>query len=197
MDPHAFIFIGRSGSGKGTQAGLLKTFLETGNTPVFYVETGDRFRAFITKDDYASRLSRQIYEAGGRQPDFLGAFMWSKMFVDELKEPSHFILDGVARSFNEAKILETALSFFDMKQVHVIYLDVSRPWSERHLLARGRSDDKTVESIRKRLDWFDADVLPAVEYFESSSHHFIRVNGEQSIEAVHADIRSALGPLLS
>jgi adenylate kinase family enzyme len=50
-------------------------------------------------------------------------------------------------------------------------------------------DDKTIEKIDKRLNWFDQDTWPAIEYFKTNPlYRFIEVNGEQSIEEVHADI---------
>jgi adenylate kinase family enzyme len=52
----------------------------------------------------------------------------------------------------------------------------------------GRKDD-TADSINKRLDWFDADVKPAIERFRRDrDYDFVEINGEQSIEAVHRDI---------
>ncbi len=42
-----FIFIGSSGAGKGTQAGLMKEFLEKrdGEGSVFYIYTGEHLAA--------------------------------------------------------------------------------------------------------------------------------------------------------
>jgi adenylate kinase family enzyme len=73
-----------------------------------------------------------------------------------------------------------------------VHLNVSRKWSDDRLLARGREDDRTLAKINKRLDWFEKDTMPAIEYFrESRFYKFIEVNGEQPIEKVHADIVSA------
>ncbi len=197
MNPNAFIFIGRSGCGKGTQAHLLKGLLaKDSSLPIFYVETGDRFRSFIKSDGFVAGLSKSVYENNDRQPDFLGAHMWSDMIINELKGPSHLILDGVARSVNEAKILESALSFLNMEKVYIFHLNVTRDWSKDRLKERGRFDDVTEDAVNKRLDWFDADVLPAIEYFKNSENHFYEINGEQSIEKVHSDILSVL-PFIS
>ncbi len=193
MNPYAFIFIGRSGCGKGTQAGLLKSLIEkNGSLPVFYIETGEKFRTFIKSNGYVSSLSNEVYKNNDRQPDFLGTFMWSDMLINDLKGSSHLILDGVARSINEANILETALFFLGIKDIYIIHLKVGREWSEKHLKARGRFDDEGEEAIRKRLNWFDKDVMPAIDFLKNSNNHFVEVNGEQSIEKVHSDICSAL-----
>jgi adenylate kinase family enzyme len=48
--------------------------------------------------------------------------------------------------------------------------------------------------VKSRLDWFDTDVVPVVEYFKSNTDvDFISVNGEQSIEEVHNELLSKLG----
>ena len=50
-------------------------------------------------------------------------------------------------------------------------------------------DDVNIERIDKRLDWFDKDVLPAIGYFRSNPFfRVIEINGEQNVEAVHAEI---------
>lgn len=190
MNPQAFILIGRSGCGKGTQAGLLKPLINTNNDlPILHIETGNFFREFVQGESYSSHLSQAINMADDRQPDFLACFMWTKAFTAGIKGPTNLILDGVSRSANEARLLDTALAFYGIKDIFVIHIDVTRDWSAKHLLARGRSDDATIERINKRLDWFDRDVVPSIEYYRASAgHHFIQVNGEQSIEQVHADI---------
>ncbi len=194
MHKETFIFIGASGSGKGTQVDLLKKelLLRRPDTPIFYLQTGQYFREFIKGDSMASRIAKEAIDSGERAPDFLAMYIWSKLFVEELKGEEHLIIDGSPRSVNEAKNLDIALKFFKREHPAVIYLKVSRKWSFDHLMARaekeGRKDD-TAESINKRLDWFDADVKPAIERFRRDrDYDFVEINGEQSIEEVHRDI---------
>jgi len=184
--------MGRSGCGKGTQADLLKDRIykhDFEKRHIIYVETGERFRQFLRGESWSSKLSKDIYETDLLQPSFLGCFMWSNQLVEELKENMHLIFDGVARAKPEAEILTTALQFYKREKVAVIYINVSRRWSEDRLLSRGRSDDKNLSKINKRLNWFDKDVLPAIEYFKNNSfYRFIEIDGEQPIEKVHAEI---------
>lgn len=189
---HTVIFIGRSGSGKGTQVDLLKNRIkrmDAESKHILCVETGDSFRKFVRGESYTSKLSKGAMERDDRQPDFLACWMWGEILINELDEDMHLIFDGAPRARPEAEILTTALKFYGREKPTVIYLDVSREWSEKHLLKRGRSDDLNISKIDKRLDWFDTDVLPAVEYFKKDPYyHFVEVNGEQSIEKVHSDI---------
>lgn len=54
----------------------------------------------------------------------------------------------------------------------------------------GRLDD-TEEGIKKRLSWYQRDVMPVVEYYKRDrDYDFYEVDGERSIEDVHREIIS-------
>ncbi|MEX2013371.1 MAG: nucleoside monophosphate kinase [Parcubacteria group bacterium] len=192
---HTVIFIGRSGCGKGTQAELLKNRIAHSDSlkhRILYVETGERFRKFIRADRFSSKLSKEIYEKSERQPDFLACWMWGGMLVEELESDMHLVFDGAPRSHAEAVLLTTALKFYKRTLPTIIYLKVSRKWAGNRLLGRGRQDDSTLLKINKRLDWFEAETWPAIEYFRTNAlYRFLEIDGEQPIEKVHADIIAA------
>ncbi len=189
--------MGRSGSGKGTQAKLLQDYINAKDAekhPFFYVETGARFRQFIEGEPFANKLAKQIYEEGGRQPDFLAIWIWSHVVLENMTGNEHLILDGTPRSLPESYILDTAMKFFKREKPNIIHIDVSRKWSMEKLLARGRADDKTAHDIDKRLDWFDKDVTPAFTFFENNpDYNYVKVNGELSIEEVQREIIKGIG----
>ncbi len=192
---HTVIFIGRSGCGKGTQAALLKDRMhkmDDAKNHILYVETGEHFRTFTRGSSYSATLSRAVSESGERQPNFLAGWMWANVLINEMDPGMHLVFDGAPRARAEAELLTTALKFYSREKPVVIHIDVSRKWSEEKLLARGRSDDKTIAKITKRLDWFDRDVVPALDYFrEDPYYRFIEVDGEQTIPEVHRDIIAA------
>ena len=192
---HTVVFIGRSGCGKGTQADLLKNRIarfDKNKRQILYIETGGRFRKFIEEDSYSSEISKAIYDRDERQPDFLACLMWARMLVEELLPDMHLVFDGAPRSHIEATLLSTALKFYKRTSPTVIYLNVGRKWAEERLLSRGRQDDKTLSKINKRLDWFEADTWPAIEYFKTNSlYRVLEIDGEQSVEKVHAEIIAA------
>lgn len=190
MNLYTFIFIGRSGCGKGTQVEFLQKKLKEKypHDEIFYLETGERFRNFIKEDTYSSKLSRKVYESGDRQPSFLAIWMWSHLLVESFRGTEHLIVDGSPRAYGEALAMDTALKFYGRK-AYVVHLNVSRKWSEDRLLNRGRVDDVDITKVKKRLDWFETDVMPAIEYFRTNpDYNFIDVNGEQSIEEVSAEM---------
>jgi len=184
------MFIGRSGCGKGTQAALLIDSLKKQNSKrrTFCLEMGQKFREFIKKDNYTSKLSNAIYEKGGLQPSFLTIYTWSDIFVHGFNDDDHLIIDGTPRRLDEARVLDGALKFYGREKPSLVYINVSREWSKEKLLARKRIDD-TDEKIEKRLAWFETEVAPAIEFYRGNSDYkFVEVNGEQAIEKVHADI---------
>jgi adenylate kinase len=190
--PHTYIFIGRSGAGKGTQIQLLIEKLKTTGHPVLHVETGKAFREFIQTKSHASDLSKKIATEGGLQPSFLSIWTWSDLLIKNFSGQEHLLFDGMPRRMSEAKILETALRFYGVENPTVIFLDVSEHWAMDRLFGRGRADDGK-ESIAHRMAWFDQDVADTVQYMAHNSYYrFIKINGEQTIEEVHADVVKGL-----
>ncbi len=189
-----FIFIGRSGCGKGTQAGLLKNYLATQDqSPIFLVETGDGFRNFIKGDSHSSQLSKAVMSTGVRQPDFLAVWMWANVLIESFTGTEHLIFDGTPRALAEAKALDSALNFYDRQNVLVVHLNITREEAKRRLLARGRADDRSSDEIEKRLDWFDHDVSPTIEFYRNhDKHKFIELDGLKTIEEIHSELLANL-----
>ena len=196
---HTVIFIGRSGCGKGTQVKLLQEELKRRrpDDKIFYMQTGQRFREFIQEEGYSNKLSRAIYDEGERQPDFLAVWVWASMFLENIRNEEHLFIDGFPRSLYEAHMLDTAMKFYNREKPCVVHLRVTRAWSEERLLERGRregrSDDIDIRDVRRRLDWFEDDVIPAVNFYrENPEYRFIEVHGERSIEEVQSDLREKI-----
>ncbi len=187
--PQTFIFIGKSGSGKGTQAALLAEYLSKNDSRrIFNIETGAEFRKFVNGSTYSANMAKSIQVAGERQPDFLAINMWGKLFIENLKEDEHIIADGCPRSRLEAMVLETAFRFYKRDKPFILYLDISHDSATDRLIKRGRSDDQK-EAIKKRLKFFEDDVKPAVDFYaENFGYNFLDIDGEPSIEEIHKDI---------
>lgn len=195
MNIQTYIFIGRSGCGKGTQAKLLEEYLKTVDRErgVFYLQTGLEFREFIKGDTYTQKLAKEIYDKGGLQPEFLSIHMWANALSKGYRENEHLIIDGTPRKFHEAGALHSILDFYKLGRPHVIYLNVSENWSVEHMMSRNRLDDKPGE-IRARLSWFETDVVPAIGFYRNNpNYHFIEIDGERAIEEVKKDILKNVG----
>ena len=187
-----YIIMGRSGGGKGTQVDLFKKYLEEkGVENVLHVTTGGGFRAFIESDSHVAELAREVNDKGGLQPEFLAIWNWTNTFINNLKGNETVILDGAPRMPIELDTLRTAIPFLGYNGATIIYLDVSEAWAVDKLTSRGRADDKDMEAMMRKMKWFTDHVEPCVKVYEKdSSYKFVRVNGEQTMAEVHAELVS-------
>jgi len=191
-----FLFFGRSGAGKGTQAKKLVDFLkgQDKDRETIYVETGQMFRNFIANhQSYASQRVSEVLSSGGLLPAFMPIWMWSNFLVSNFTGSEHMVFDGVARRPEEAPILAEALIFYKREDPFIIYIDSSRGWCKDRLLERGRSDD-TADDIDRRLDWYEENVLPTIDIFKADPNfNFVAINGEQTVDEVHQEVLSQTG----
>ncbi len=186
-----FVFFGRSGSGKGTQANLLIEYLNKNKSNgTLYIETGQKFRNFISKEDnYTSSLTRKILDEGGLMPVFMPIWLWTGVMVEEFTGKQDLILDGLCRRPDEAPVLDSAMKFYGLKKPNIVYIKTGKEWSLSKLKSRGRADDDKEEDMLRKLDWFDWNVVPSMFYFhENKDYNFIEIDGEKSIEEVHAEL---------
>lgn len=193
MRPQTFVFFGKSGSGKGTQAKLLGDYLKrTKGNEVLYIETGQGFRDFMETGSYTADLTKQVLADGGLMPVFMPVWLWTDFLVKNYTGKEDLILDGLCRRPAEAPVLDSALKFFNQKNPIIIYINVSNDWAFTRMKERGRKDD-TDAYIKSRLDWFEWNVVPSMAYFhEHPDYTFLEINGEQSVEDVHNEIISRL-----
>lgn len=192
---NAYIFFGKSGSGKGTQAHLLLSQLENGGHKALYIETGTLIRNFAGTSSYIAGIAKKEMEEGGLTPEFLATTFWGQFLIDNFTGNENIVLDGVARRVDEARMLISALKYIGISNIYVIFINTSNEWSTDRLLARGRSDDDPDE-IKKRLSWFEQNTLDSLNYFKQNEHvKYVEVNGEQPIEKVQADIDTEINKL--
>lgn len=196
MDEHTIIFIGRSGSGKGTQIKLLKEHLasQLSESSVFHFESGDHFRNFIKSDGYTSELMRDIIEEGKLAPDFITGWLLVDALVKDFKRGQTLILDGFPRTQTQALMLDSAMEYYHRKNIKVVHIDVSEQEVRRRMEDRGRADDKAKEVIEQRISWYNENVIPTINYLRmKSEYEVIDINGEQNIEEIQKEIIQRLG----
>lgn len=193
MNSKAFVFFGRSGCGKGTQAKLLVEFLKKQKKEVLYVETGSIFRELIKGENLTSKNIQNIIKAGYLIPVFLPIWIWTDFMIKNFSGKENIVLDGVCRRLEEAVALDSMFDFYKIEKPNIILMNVSKEWSYTRMMERKRADD-TPEKIQNRLAWYEKDVVPSIEYFKNKlEYNFIEINGEQSIENVQKDIINKLG----
>ena len=196
MELQTIIFYGRSGSGKGTQAELLQKYIEK-NDPkrrVLYLQTGAILRELAKQNTHTAKMVKKILEEGGLLPAFLPIWAWGNFFMDKYTGGEHLLLDGVTRRVDEAPVLDGALKFYGKdKNPDVVILNVSRETAIKYLMKRGRYDDNE-DDINERLDWFEENVIPTIDFFKNNPDYNIHeIDGEKSIEEVHEQLIKSLG----
>jgi len=195
MTSQSFIFIGRSGCGKGTQAELLKKVLNEKDPArnVLHIETGKELRDFINGPTLTQKRSKEIYDTGGLQPEFLAVHMWVRLLAERYTGGEHLIFDGTPRKLHEAGVLNSIFDFYGFDKPWVINIEISSEESFKRLFARKRMDDNE-EDIKERLSWYETDVVPALSYYDGNPrYNFLKIFGEKPVEAVHEDIVKKLG----
>lgn len=195
MNLHSFIFIGRSGCGKGTQIEMLVETLKKKDPEhgILQIYTGREFREFINGPSITQKLSKAIYDVGGLMPEFLTTHMWTKQLVENFDGNQHIIFDGTPRKLHEAGALHSVFGFYKLDKPWVINIGISVEEAVRRLMLRKRQDDNEAD-IRKRLGWYNTDVAPTIEFYrDNANYNFFYVDGERSPEEIHKDIVQKLG----
>jgi len=192
---HAYIFYGKAGSGKGTQAKLLKAHLESLGRSVLYIETGQLFRNFTTDNtSFAAERTKQVIDNGGLMPAFFPIYLWGHELIQKFDGTQDVILDGVTRRIEEAPILESALSFFQIEHPKIFHIHIIDETAQTRLKIRGdRADDADASKIQVRLDWYTTNVLPVLEYFQHNGQiEVIEIDGEPDVDGVWQQILDKL-----
>ena len=185
------VLLGAPGSGKGTQAHLLKQkyYLE-------HVSTGDLYRKEIASGSAIGMLAKEIINQGHLCPDQMTLDMLYD-YCTTLKNAHGFILDGVPRTLAQAKMME-GCNYPHIIPVSVaVYISINENEIVERLLKRAillnRADDAS-EIIRKRIEHYEALTKPLIAHYRAQDK-LVKVNGMQTVEEVFADICNGLADI--
>lgn len=184
-----FLFVGRTGSGKETQARLL---MDKIGATLFM--TGGRFREIIAAGDFLATRVKEDYERGLLMPSWFAVYLFQE-FILKLPPGTHGVCEGTGRSEHEARYVEEVASW--LKRPYTVFnLEVSEESVIKRSLLRKRADglDKDESIIRTRLEEYRKTTLPAIEYFTSVGK-LIDIDGEPAVEAIHAEVMTHVGKL--
>lgn len=202
MNRLCLILFGAPGSGKGTQAKLLKQML---GLP--HISTGDMLRERVARKDALGLEVEGILQAGGLVSDETV----NRLVNDRIGQPDSaqgFILDGYPRTVRQAEILSELLETLAVSTV-VVHLKVdynvvvARLAGRRQCPACGAlyslspnaptvsevcdydgatlvvRDDDREEVVTERLKAYDRQTAPVLEFFAKSVTPCFDVNGAQ------------------
>jgi adenylate kinase len=213
----AIILFGAPGSGKGTQARLLRQHCVDGP----HISTGDMLREHIASGDEIGLQSRERMKAGRLVPDELV----NRLVEERIQQPdcrNGFILDGYPRTVNQATVLRRMAAQFgvDTSVVHLLvdyeklvarlsgrrqcpvcgtlYSLTTNPPKVAGICDRDgavlvtREDDRE-SVIRERLEQYELETRPVLDYFRQAGVPMVEVEGAGAApEAIAAGICSNL-----
>lgn len=184
-----FVFIGRPGSGKGTQSELFVDWLKAEGNDVVRLTIGDLGRALGKRDTLIGRWVKGMLAEGAAFPSWLAFTLLVDELAEVLVKPEQVVvLDGAPRRLFEAKSLDELMTHLKRPAPRAIYLDISESESRNRLASRKRADD-TEDAIANRLAWFTTEVMPVMDYYDG---RLIRVEGNGEIPAVQEKVRTAI-----
>ncbi len=213
------ILLGPPGAGKGTQAAFIK---EAFGIP--QISTGDMLRAAVKAGTPLGLAAQKVMDSGALVSDeiIIG------LVKDRLKAPdctNGYLFDGFPRTLPQAQAMRDSGVAIDC----VLEIDVpdvaiiERMGGRRVHVASGRTyhvtfnppriagrddatgealiqrDDDTEQTVKKRLDVYQSQTRPLVEYYakwaaegDSRAPKYRKVDGLQTVEAVRDAALAAL-----
>ena len=203
------VLLGAPGAGKGTQA--QKLVAEFGFA---HISTGDLLRAAVKAGTKLGVEAKGYMDAGKLVPDALVIdLVKERLEADDAQ--NGFILDGFPRNTAQAVTLDSELAAMGRNLDAALLVTVPsesvvvRLSSRRTCKSCGytapagvdvcprcngemyqRDDDKP-ETIRHRLDVYENQTAPLVEYYKG--HSILKeVNGDRPVDEVYADVKALL-----
>jgi|SRR6185369_16359531 len=213
-----YILLGSAGSGKSTQAELLKSSLH-----LAHIDIGSELRAVASQD---TPLGKQVNEIINVKHEFVPDDVVFAVLTDAIHsvpETVGLLIDGIPRRESQIEKVLNLLSETKRELNKVIFIEVPEAVSVERISKRyacqgckrtyilgknlidsdipcrycggkiAQREDDTVEGVRKRHHIFNEETLPVVKYFESTGHLF-RVNGDQETYKVFKYILEHVRP---
>jgi adenylate kinase len=214
-EPRFIVLLGPPASGKGTQAARLREVL---NLP--HVASGDLFRENLKNETELGLKAKVYMDRGELVPDDVTiAMVMERLGRPDCAGGA--LLDGFPRTIAQAEALDQALAERGHRISVVPYIAVpdevlvERVSGRRLCRVCGEAyhvkfnppkqpgvcdndggelyqrDDDRPETVRKRLQVYSEQTSPLIDYYRGKGV-LVEVNGDQSIDAVAADLRAAV-----
>lgn len=173
MKYRSVLLFGAPGVGKGTQGKILGTVPN-----FFHCACGDVFRN-LTIDSELGRTFVEFSSRGQLVPDECTVRLWRQSIAAREQlgqfhpDRDTLVLDGIPRNLRQAEILSDAL---DVRAVfNLVCLDQKKIIQrlQRRALRENRLDDVNLEVIRRRLDTYEHETKPVLEYYGAQSVYLI------------------------
>ena len=186
MKYRSILLFGAPGAGKGTQGKILGVIPN-----FFHCACGDVFRN-LRADSALGRLLIEYSSRGELVPDGPTIELWRQFIENTTKigrfhpEQDTLVLDGIPRNVVQAEILRDTLNV-----LAVFYLKDSNEEKlitriQRRAIKENRLDDANLTVIRHRLETYESDTKPVLNFYGDKLVH--QINADQTPAKVLADI---------
>jgi adenylate kinase len=183
------VLVGPPGAGKGTQAGrVVERF---GGV---HIATGDILRSNAERGTELGRTASGYMDRGDLVPDevMIG------MVLERLGEgdcADGFVLDGFPRTVPQAEALDERLDELGRPLDAVISLEIDEDELRDRLAGRAEEEDRAEDddegAIRRRLDLFDRETDPLLDYYGAKGV-LVRIDAKGEPDEVTGRIAGAL-----
>lgn len=207
------IIFGRQGAGKGTQCQMLGAHFG-----VPHISTGDMLRAAVRQDSPLGRAVKAVLDSGGLVDDEMMVSLVQGRIGQDDARTAGYVLDGFPRTVGQARSLDEMTVSRPINVV--IDLEVGRDVVLARLSARrtcgqcganyvatgaeaepwtcaqcggtvGQRADDTPEAIGRRLDLYDSQTAPLIDYYRAGSR-LVVVDGVGTPEEVFGRLCQAV-----
>ena len=160
-----------------------------------HIATGDMIREMKELPTDLGRELKLVYDRG----DLVSDELMIRLIRDRLSRGDTvggFVLDGFPRTMPQAEALDELLPELGRKIDAV--LDFQVPDHEvvlqrmlRRAAEENRSDD-TPDAIRRRLELYERETAPLVDYYRSHQANVVGIHADGTVEEVFREIEQAL-----
>src|SRR6185436_14024625 len=171
MKYRTVLLFGAPGSGKGTQGKIL------GSIPnFFHFACGDAFRN-LRIDDPLGRVFIDYSSRGQLVPNEPTITLWAKNIqastLDGGFNPDRdtLVLDGIPRNVHQAEMLKDTLDVKALINLSCADMNKMIERLQRRALRENRLDDANLDVIRRRLETYQKESQPVLDYYGPGRVH--------------------------
>jgi adenylate kinase len=160
-----------------------------------HITTGDMLREMRELDTPVARELRAVLDRG----DLVDDELMIDLIRDRLSRGdtvAGFVLDGFPRTLAQAEALDELLRELG-RDLDVVF-DLQVPRREmllerllRRAAEEGRADD-TPEVIERRLELYESETAPLVDYYRTHQANVVGIHADRSVDEVFHEVEQSL-----
>lgn len=185
------ILYGGPASGKGTQATLLVKKISAK-----HMNMGGLLREVAATKHPKAKLVKKIMEAGKLVPEAISAGLMRE-FIAKVPKSQRIVFDGYPRTTVQAKNLIAAETKAKRNAI-MVFIDLPTKAAKERIVSRarieGRADDMKASTVNERIKVFKTKSKALLSFYRQRKA-LIKIDGNQTIKAVHGDILKAIKSL--